>query len=170
MTKSTLSRSVKATPKVGPEPDTNGTPPTDQPSEATSEASTDWVLHMQDGTVMKAKVKGGRGRISFSSGARGGQGELRIYRNESTKVFDAAFHGVDAAYSDRVEVEKLYEKPSKVSASMFTASHASWKMASAPAAPAKFADLSPQEQDEWVVRAGGSASEAMDLYEREMEF
>jgi len=124
---------------------------------------------MQDGTVMKATVKGGRGRISFSSSARGGQGELRIYRNENTKVFDAAFHGVDAAYSDRVEVEILYtKKSSSKGLAEWNPPRPSWKLASAPAtAPVKFADLSPQEQDDLIASAGGVVSVAVDLYERD---
>jgi hypothetical protein len=112
VTKRTLSRSAKVTPKTGGRRASNGTPPIDPDSVITSEVSlpdledyketwTGWTLQLSSGGVQHVRVKGGRGRISFSGS---GHGEVRIYRNESTKVFDAVFTGVAHVVSDRVEV------------------------------------------------------------------
>jgi hypothetical protein len=105
VTKRTLSRSAKAIPKTDEKRDSNGTPPTDPDSETISvrpEISTGWTLQLGNGAVQHVRVKGGRGRISYG-GARA-HGEVRIYRNESTKVFDAVFTDVAHVVSDRVEV------------------------------------------------------------------
>lgn len=111
MTKRTSSPSAKGTPKTVAKPGSNGTPPTDPnsviisvPSPDTSEEYTGWTLQFGNGNVQHVRVKGGRGRISFSNNGRGrgGGGEVRIYRNESTKTFDAVFTDVTHVVSDRV--------------------------------------------------------------------
>lgn len=163
MTKSILSPSAKATPKVEPEPDTNGILPTDQNSDTTS---TKWTVFKTNGDVFGVVVEGGRGRISIGGSPRG-QGELRIYRNESTKTFDATFTGVEAAYSDRVSVEKLYN--SRMSA----AKAYSWDEPEPPEETVTSAtfyawhDLSPQIQSEYEIRASVAGVSAKDLYEEE---
>ncbi len=106
MTKVTLSRSVKGTPKTEDEPDTNGTPLTDNSSESISLfKTTQWVLEMEAGPKRRLTVNGGRGRVSFSRGQARLGGEARFYRNESTKVYDAVVSGVVAIYSDRCKIE-----------------------------------------------------------------
>jgi len=108
VTSNTSSRSVRATRKTAVKRDSNGTPPTDLPSEPISPTSTadetGWFLQFSNGGVQHVRVKGGRGRISFSAARGMGSGEVRIYRNESTKVYDAVFTGVVHVTSDRTEV------------------------------------------------------------------
>ena len=111
MTNVTSSRSVKGTPKTDDEPDTNGTPLTDNSSESISLfKTTQWVLEMEAGPKRRLTVEGGRGRVSFSRGARSMGGEARFYRNESTKVYDAVVSGVTAIFSDRCKIETAYPK------------------------------------------------------------
>lgn len=106
MTSVTSSRSVKGTPKTEDEPDTNGTQPIEGSSESISLfKTTAWILEMEAGPKRRLTVEGGRGRVSFSRGARSMGGEARFYRNESTKVYDAIVSGVTAIYSDRCKIE-----------------------------------------------------------------
>lgn len=111
MTRSTSSRSVKGTPKTDDEQASNGTPPTDPdsvtisvPSPESARETTGWTIQFANGGVHHIRVKGGRGRISFSPPRGGVGGEIRVYRNESTKTFDAVFTNVTHVVSDRVEV------------------------------------------------------------------
>ncbi len=61
--------------------------------------TTGWTLQFANGGVHHIRVKGGRGRISFSAQ----RGEVRVYRNESTKTYEAVFTSVTHVVSDRVE-------------------------------------------------------------------
>jgi hypothetical protein len=112
VTSVTSSRSVKGTPKTEGEADTNGTQPIEGSSESISLfKKTAWVLEMEAGPKRRLTVEGGRGRVSFSRGARSMGGEARFYRNESTKVYDAVVSGVVAIYSDRCAVESASSMP-----------------------------------------------------------
>jgi hypothetical protein len=113
VTSNTLSRSAKGTRKTVARQASNGTPVIDEnsatisvasPPEPQDEVTTGWTLQFSNGGVHHVRVKGGRGRISFSGSRSGGAGEVRIYRNESTKTFDAAFSGVVHVVSDKCEV------------------------------------------------------------------
>lgn len=168
--KRTSSRSVKATPKVEPAQATNGTPPTDQPSETISEDSrmTRWTAMKQDGAIVEVEVHGGRGRISYSRGSRGNSGEVRIYRNESTKTFDAVLTDVEAIFSDRVHVNIIkngiqpkdswaIDEPNPVPMTMAKSTFfRAW------------ADLEPTEQDIYIDRADGDVGVGQDLYTQEV--
>ena len=110
MTRNTSSRSVKATPKMAEEPDTNGIPLTDPSSETTSEKSTKWLIRRISGDEIHLRVEGGRGRVSFTSSGRSG-GEARFYRNETTKVFDAVITGVESILSDRCTWDEIPPAP-----------------------------------------------------------
>lgn len=115
MTTSTSSRSAKATPKTAAEQASNGTQPEEieQPSGTTS---TRWVVTDSDGKQTAYGIDGD-GRISYSRGANGRGGELRIYRNSSTKVYDAVISDVVKVVSHRVNVSVI-SMPSMVAPSL----------------------------------------------------
>ena len=114
MTSTTSSRSAKGTRKTADVPDTNGTPPTDPNSELTS-GFTEWTMEMRDGRIKKARVQGANGRISFGRSAPrlggGMEGDVRIYRTQSAKGYDALISGVKNIWSDKVIVEDFGVKP-----------------------------------------------------------
>lgn len=104
MTTSTSSRSAKATPKTAAEPDTNGTQPEEIESPFVA-TSTTWRVTDSQGLITEYNIPG-NGRISFSA-APHSNGELRIYRNESTKVFEAVVRDVQNVVSSKVVVKQV---------------------------------------------------------------
>ena len=100
--KSTLSRSVRVTPRTEPEPDTSGTPPTEPSSASTY---TIWTAVLDTGEIRQVKLPGD-GRISYGGSIRGTT-QVRFYRNQTTKFYDAVVSGVTDVYSQRVEVEDM---------------------------------------------------------------
>lgn len=113
MTKPTSRRSAKVTPRPEPEPDTNGTPTaeTEPSSEGTSTDSTTWTVVDMGGTIYTVKLAG-RGRISYGTMPRGST-EVRIYRNETTKTFDAVIPNAQLVWSDRCSIKVMTPKPTK---------------------------------------------------------
>jgi hypothetical protein len=97
---STSSRSVKDTPKTEDVPDTSGTPPTGPSSEPISESSTTWTVVSHDG-VIRQLVLPGDGRISYM------RSEVRVYRDQKTKTYDAVVTNVTEVFSHRVEVRDM---------------------------------------------------------------
>ena len=114
MTSTTSSRSAKGTPKTAGAADTNGTPPTDPTSELTS-GVTEWTLDMVDGNRKRVRVLGENGRVTFGRGVprlgSGAGGDVRIYRTQSAKGYDAYISGVLNVWSDKVLVDDLGKSP-----------------------------------------------------------
>lgn len=117
----TLSPSAKRTPKTGAREGTNGTPPTDEnsasisndsspesPSEETGVSNeTTWLVETESGSILKVRVLGKNGRISWSRGSGRGGGEVRVYRTQTSKHYDAVLPDVKKIWSHNVDVEEI---------------------------------------------------------------
>lgn len=125
MTKSISSASAKGTLKMADEPDTSGTPPTETTSEDTSGGFTEWTVKVTTGERFVVTLPGD-GRISYGRSASRDGAEVRFYRNQSSKHYDAVIPGVLSIYSQRVDIrpapklkaEEEREKADKLLAEM----------------------------------------------------
>lgn len=68
--------------------------------------TTVWYLENSAGNILAVELPG-NGRISWSRSQSRGTGECRIYRDATTKVYDAVFSDVQNAWSDRVKTTNL---------------------------------------------------------------
>jgi hypothetical protein len=101
----TSSRSAKAIPRMARELVASGTPPIDPVSASTSEGSTEWTIVTTSDERFLITLPGD-GRISYGRSPSRDGAEIRFYRNQSTKTYDAVIPNVLMVWSNRVTIEK----------------------------------------------------------------
>ena len=104
--KSTSSRSVRGTPKMALAPGDSGTPPIAESSAFSFTGYTEWTVTLMGGERYVVTLPGDRGRVSYGQSPHRSGAEVRFYRDESTKVFEAVIPGVMTIVSNRVTVSK----------------------------------------------------------------
>lgn len=103
--KDTSSLFARGTPSEAYAEDTSGTPPIEEKSATTSEGFTEWAIQMVNGDKYIVKIPGD-GRISYGRSSSRDGGDVRFYRNQTTKTYDAVIPNVAMVFSNRVTIEK----------------------------------------------------------------
>lgn len=103
--KGTSSRSVKGIPRMALDEADSGIPPIDPTSATTFEGSTAWTIKLLSGETYVVRIPGD-GRISYGRSMHRDGAEVRFYRNQTTKTYDAVIPNVVMVVSNRVTIEK----------------------------------------------------------------
>jgi hypothetical protein len=101
----TSSRSVKLTRRPEVTVASSGTPVIEPVSATTSEESTAWTI-VTTADERYVITLPGDGRISYGRSPSRDGAEIRFYRNQSTKTYDAVIPNVLMVWSNRVSIEK----------------------------------------------------------------
>lgn len=115
MTKSTSSVSARDIPKMVDVQDTSGIQPIETISEDTSGAYTVWTLLDTSGKRWTVTLPGD-GRISYGRGPSRDGAEVRFYRNQTTKFYDAVVPNVLTIARERVMIERAPKTAEEVAA------------------------------------------------------
>lgn len=171
--------------EMGQEEAPSGPPVIEQTSDPTSEPSEakTWTAQLGDGSMVKVKVSGGRGRISYGGDPRTGGRDVRFYRNESTKTYEGVLSNVVNIFSDAVEVaiegrgmdpataedarKTMIESRDAWREAKKTLNRMEEKLKSAATKPWRpsWKSLSDEQQEPWFLKHG-SFAEAEAAYER----
>jgi hypothetical protein len=71
------------------------------------EGETVWMVEQHGGKMKRVRVLGTNGRISYGRNQRADSGEVRIYRTQGAKHYDAVIPDVKAIWSHNVIVEDI---------------------------------------------------------------
>ena len=72
---------------------------------STSSSYTVWTAVLNSGEIRQISLPGD-GRVSYGGNGRGST-QVRFYRNQTTKFYDAVIADVQDIYSQRVEIEDM---------------------------------------------------------------
>ena len=101
----TSSRSAKAIPRMAREVVISGTPAIEPVSATISEGSTEWTIVTTSDERFLITLPGD-GRISYGRHPARDGAEVRFYRSQSIKTYDAVIPNVLMVWSNRVTIEK----------------------------------------------------------------
>lgn len=146
MTKRISSPSASSTIKEKAERVGISGPPPEVTEPYSASTSKRWYVTFSDGRVVCYDVFGEDGRISFSAS----HGEVRIYRNASTKVYDAVLTGVQHVQSEYIQAREVFPSGSQ-------RDELDWRPTPAQA-PIPFDLMDPIAQEEIEAKEDKSAS------------
>lgn len=96
---------AKGIPKAVLAEDINGTQHIEEKSAAISEGFTEWNIQLLSGEKYVVKIEG-KGRISYGRSSSRSGADVRFYRNQATKHYDAVIPEVMSVFSNHVSIEK----------------------------------------------------------------